>query len=128
MRRLPCLFVLLALLSPSAGALEDIALAVPAAQYLQAIGENRDAGGQSSAALLQRAEQQARQKNWTAAVADYETAIAAGADPTATWLSLSQLWQARAESNKNDEEARKRQQERTLQSAWNALQAARRCV
>ncbi|MFZ1860148.1 MAG: tetratricopeptide repeat protein, partial [Candidatus Competibacter sp.] len=125
MRRLPCLFVLLALLSPSAGALEDIALAVPAAQYLQAIRENRDAGGQSSAALLQRAEQQARQKNWTAAVADYETAIAAGADPTATWLSLSQLWQARAESNKNDEEARKRQQERTLQSAWNALQAAR---
>ena len=87
MRRLPCLFVLLALLSPSAGALEDIALDVPAAQYLQAIGENRDAGGQSSAALLQRAEQQARQKNWTAAVADYETAIAAGADPTATWLS-----------------------------------------
>ena len=127
MRRLPCLSVLLALLlSPSAGALEDMALAVPAAQYLQAIRESRDAGGQPGAALLQQAEQQARQKNWTAAVAGYETAIAAGADQTPTWLSLSQMWQAKAESDKNNnEETRKRPQERTLQSAWNALQAAR---
>ena len=130
MRRLSCLlFALLALalaLSSSVRAFDDTPLAIPAAQYLQSIRDGRDAGGQPAASLLQQADQQARQKNWTAAIAGYETAIIAGADQTATWLTLSQAWQAKgAESAKDDEEGRKRAQERTQQSAWNAFQAAR---
>ena len=128
MRRLSyLLFALLALaLSSSVRAFDDTPLAIPAAQYLQSIRDGRDAGGQPAASLLQQADQQARQKNWTAAIAGYETAIIAGADQTATWLALSQAWQARgAESAKDDEEGRKRAQERTQQSAWNAFQAAR---
>ena len=82
MRRLLYLLppLLALLLSFGARALDDVQLAVPAAQYLQSIREGRDAAGQPAAALLQQAEQQARQKNWTAAIAAYETAIAAGAD------------------------------------------------
>lgn len=127
MRRLPCLFALLALLlSGGARAFDDVSLALPAAQYLQSIRDSRDAGGQPTATLLQQADQQARQKNWTAAIAAHETAIVAGADQTATWLALSQAWQAKmAELGKDDEEPRKRAQERTLQAAWNAFQAAR---
>jgi len=127
MRRLSPLFALLALLlSIGAHAFDDVSLAIPAAQYLQSIRDGRDASGQSTATLLQQAEQQARQKNWTAAIASYETAFVAGADQTATWLALSQTWQTKmAESAKDDEEGRKRAQERTLQAAWNAFQAAR---
>ncbi|HRF62579.1 MAG TPA: hypothetical protein PK708_06765, partial [Candidatus Competibacter sp.] len=70
MRRLPCLFALLALLlSGGARAFDDVSLALPAAQYLQSIRDGRDADGQPTATLLQQAEQQARQKNWTAAIA-----------------------------------------------------------
>ncbi|HUM90751.1 MAG TPA: tetratricopeptide repeat protein, partial [Candidatus Competibacter sp.] len=127
MRRLPHLFALLALLlSVGARAFDDVSLAIPAAQYLQSIRDGRDASGQPTATLLQQAEQQARQKNWTAAIASYETALIAGVDQTATWLALSQTWQTKmAESGKSDEEGRKRAQERTLQAAWNAFQAAR---
>ena len=108
MHRLSCLCALLALLlSVSAHALDDAPLAVSAAQYLQLIRDSRDAAGQTAAALAQQAEQQALQKNWTAAIASQETAIAAGADPVAAWLNLSQLWQARAEQ-KQDDEARNR--------------------
>lgn len=122
----PLALLLALLLSPSVRAFDDTPLAIPAAQYLQSIRDGRDAGGQPSAALLQQAEQQARQKNWTAAIASYETAIAAGGDQIATWLALSQAWQTGgAESAKDDEEGRKRAQERTLQAAWNAFQAAR---
>lgn len=125
MHRLSCLCALLALLlSVSAHALDDAPLAVSATQYLQLIRDSRDAAGQTAAALAQQAEQQALQKNWTAAIASQETAIAAGADPVAAWLNLSQLWQARAEQ-KQDDEARNRARERTRQAAWNAYQAAR---
>ncbi len=125
MHRLSCLCALLALLlSVSAHALDDAPLAVSATQYLQLIRDSRDAAGQTAAALAQQAEQQALQKNWTAAIASQETAIAAGADPVAAWLNLSQLWQARAEQ-KQDDEARNRARERTRQAAWNAYQATR---
>lgn len=126
MPRLFFLFALLALLSFQASALDDPALAVPAAQYLQSIRDGRDAGGRPSTALLEQADQQVRQKNLTAAIAGYETAIIGGANQTATWLTLSQTWQARsAELSKNDTEARDRAREKGAQAAWNALQAAR---
>lgn len=129
MRRLLYLLLplLALLLSFGARAFDDVQLAVPAAQYLQSIREGRDAAGQPAAALLQQAEQQARQKNWTAAIAAYETAIAAGADQTAAWLALSQIWQARADQQAKDDdsEARQRSRDRSRQAAWNASQAAR---
>ncbi|MFZ1640426.1 MAG: MG2 domain-containing protein [Candidatus Contendobacter sp.] len=124
MHRLLSLLALLALLlSVSAHAFEDTPLAVAAAQYLQLIRDSR-ATGQPPATLPQQAEQQAARKDWTAAIASQETAIAAGADQAAAWLSLGQLWQNQAEHPKDDD-ARKRAQERTRQSAWNAYQAAR---
>lgn len=129
MRRLSFLFVLLALLLPLSGrAFDDTALAVPAAQYLQTIRDGRDPAGQTAANLLQQAEQQARQKNWTAATAAYETAIAAGAGQTATWLALSQIWQSRVEQPGQDDkqsDAQERAKGRSRQAAWNAFQAAR---
>ncbi len=127
MRYLPRLVVLLGLLmAVGAHAFDDASLAVPAAQYQQLIRDSRDASGQPSSTLLQQAEQQSRQKNWIAAITSYETAIAAGAQQTPTWLALSQAWQNRtADIKKDDEEARTRAQERMLQAAWNALQAAR---
>ena len=127
MRRLPGLFALLALLlSLDTHAFDDLSLAIPAAQYLQSIRDSRDAGNQPSAALLQQAEQQGRQKNWTAAIASYETAINAGASQTSTWLALSQSWETlSADLSKGNEEAKTRAQERTAQAAWNAFQAAR---
>ena len=129
MRRLSFLFVLLALLlPPSVRAFDDTTLAVPAAQYLQTIRDGRDPAGQTAANLLQQAEQQARQKNWTAAIAAYETAIVAGAGQTATWLALSQIWQSRAEQtgqdNKQSDDA-EYARGRSRQAAWNAFQAAR---
>jgi hypothetical protein len=128
MRRLPHLLPLLALLlSFGARAFDDAQLAVPAAQYLQSIRDGRDAAGQPAAAFLQQAEQQARQKNWIAAITAYETAIAAGADQTAAWLALGQIWQARADQQAQDDdsEARQRSRDRSRQAAWNAFQAAR---
>ena len=126
MRRLLSLFALLALLlSASAYAFEDAPLAIASAQYLQLIRDGRDAAGQPAAALLQKAEQQARQKNWTDAIASQETAIAAGGDQAANWLNLSQWWQGKAEQIQDDDEVRKRAQDRAQQSVWNAYQAAR---
>ncbi|MFO1372695.1 MAG: MG2 domain-containing protein [Candidatus Competibacteraceae bacterium] len=131
MRRLLGLFVLLALLiSASAYAFEDVPLAVSAAQYLQLIRDSRDAAGQPAAALLQKAEQQARQKNGAAdALVTYETAIAGGADQTAVWLSLSQTWQTRAAGyNKDDEDYERntqRAKDRSRQAAYNAYRTAR---
>lgn len=129
MRRLPCLLVLLVLLLPvGVRAFDDTTLAVPAAQYLQSIRDGRDPAGQTAALLLQQAEQQERQKNWTAATAAYETAIVAGAGQTAIWLALSQVWQARAEqAGKGDDAstAQSHARERSRQAAWNAFQAAR---
>ena len=126
MYRLCCLFTLLTLLSFQARALDDPSLAVPAAQYLQSIRDGRDPGGRPSTALLEQADQQVRQRNLTAAIASYETAIVGGANQTATWLTLSQTWQTRwAELSKSDTEARERAREKGSQAAWNALQAAR---
>ena len=124
MRRLLILLFLPALLlSGSAHALDDPALAMLAAQYQQLIRDGRDPSGQAAAALIQQAEQQARQKNWPAAITAYETALAA-AGQTATWLALSQTWQTRAEQpNQGDHSADARQ--RARQAAWNALQSAR---
>ncbi|MBZ4193525.1 MAG: hypothetical protein LAE24_04370, partial [Candidatus Contendobacter sp.] len=127
MRRLLFLLLLPALLlSGSVLALDDPSLATPAAQYLQLIRDGRDPAGQPAATLIQQAEQQVRQKNWTDAIATYETAIAA-AGQTATWLALSQVWQTRAEqqTQADDSEAVNRSQDRARQAAWNALQAAR---
>ncbi len=103
MRRLLILLFLpaLLLLSGSVHALDDPSLAVPAAQYQQLIRDGRDPAGQTAAALIQQAEQQARQKNWPAAITAYETAIAAGADQTATWLALSQTWQSRRQQQES---------------------------
>ena len=126
MRRLLVLLLLPALLlSGAAHAFDDPALAVPAAQYQQLIRDGRDPAGQPATALIQQAEQQTRQKNWTAAITAYETALAA-AGQTATWLALSQIWQLKAEqpSPKDDAEAKQRAQDRAQQAAWNALQAA----
>ena len=126
MRRLLSLFALLALLlSASVSAFEDTPLAIASAQYLQLIRDGRDAAGQPTAALLQKAEQQARQKNWADAIASQETAIAAGGDQAANWLNLSQWQQSKAEQIQDDDEARKRAQDRSRQSIWNAYQAAR---
>jgi len=126
MHRLFLLFALLALLPCQASAFDDPALAVPAAQYLQSIRDGRDAGGRPSAALLEQADQQVRQKNLNAAITGYETAIAGGATQTAAWLTLSQTWQARAaEIHKEDTAARERAREKGSQAAWNAFQAAR---
>ncbi|MBK8750607.1 MAG: alpha-2-macroglobulin family protein [Candidatus Competibacteraceae bacterium] len=117
MRRLLSLFMLLTLLlSASAHAFEDTPLAVAAAQYLQLIRDGRDAAGQPAAALLQLAEQQAAQRNWSVAINHYETAIVAGADQGAVWLSLGQAWQNAAQDSTK---------ERSRQAAWNAYQAAR---
>ncbi|CDH45130.1 MG2 domain-containing protein [Candidatus Contendibacter odensensis] len=117
MRRLLSLFMLLTLLlSASAHAFEDMPLAVAAAQYLQLIRDGRDAAGQPAAALLQLAEQQAAQRNWSVAINHYETAIVAGADQGAVWLSLGQAWQNAAQDSTK---------ERSRQAAWNAYQAAR---
>ena len=128
MRRLLFLLLLLPalLLSGSAFAFDDPALATPAAQYLQLIRDGRDPAGQPAATLIQQAEQQARQKNWTAAIAAYETAIAA-AGQTATWLALSQVWQTQTEQQKqaDNSEAATRSQDRARQAAWNAVQTAR---
>ena len=87
MRRLLILLLLpaLLLLSGSVHALDDPSLAVLAAQYQQLIRDGRDPSGQTAAALIQQAEQQARQKNWPAAITAYETALAA-AGQTATCL------------------------------------------
>lgn len=118
------LFALLALLlSASTHAFEDTPLAVAAAQYQQLIRDGRAAAGQSPDALLQQASQQAARKDWAAAIASQETAIAAGADPVGAWLGLSQLWQSRTDQSQNQD--RERAQERTRQAAWNAYQAAR---
>ncbi len=116
------LLILLAFFLPiSAYAFDDAPLAVAAAQYRQLIHDSRDPGGQTSAAWLQKAEQQAaeqpRQETWPNVIAAYETAIAAGADQTAVWLALSQV---RQQHPVNGDYA-----ERTRQAAWNALQAAR---
>jgi tetratricopeptide (TPR) repeat protein len=125
MRCLLSLFAVLGLLlSASAHAVDDASLAIAAAQYLQLIRDGRDPAGQPAAALTQQAEQQARQKNWTAAIASQETAIVADADQTASWLNLSQWWQSKAEANQ-DSEVRQRDQDRARQSVWNAYQAAR---
>ncbi|HOW75040.1 MAG TPA: alpha-2-macroglobulin [Candidatus Competibacteraceae bacterium] len=121
------LCILLAWLLPlSVHAFDDAPLAVAAAQYRQLIHDGRNPGSQASAALLQQAEKQARQKNTLDAITAYETAIAAGADSTAVWLALSQLWQAQAEQQDSaDEASRQRSRERTRQAVWNALQVAR---
>ncbi|NJM13200.1 MAG: alpha-2-macroglobulin, partial [Synechococcaceae cyanobacterium SM1_2_3] len=125
MRRLLSLFAVLGLLlSASVHAVDDASLAIAAAQYLQLIRDGRDPAGQPAAALTQQAEQQARQKNWTAAIASQETAIVAGADQTASWLNLSQWWQSKAFANQDDE-ARERDRDRVRQAAWNAYQSAR---
>jgi alpha-2-macroglobulin len=115
-------FLLLALLfPPSAQAVEDLALAVAAAQYLQLIRDSRAAADRSPDSLLQQAEQQAARQDWVAAIASQETAIAGGADQTATWLRLGQLWRARIDAQQDADRAR----ERTRQAAWNAYRAAR---
>ncbi len=118
MRRLLSLFALLALLlSASAHAFEDRSLAVAAAQYLQLIRDGRDPSGQSVTALLQLADQQTAQRHWPVAIIHYETAIAAGADQSAVWLSLSLAWQNATQNSTT-------QEERSHQAAWNAYQAA----
>lgn len=122
------LFWFTLLLSAGAHALDDAPLAVAAAQYRQLIHDGRDAGGQKAAAWLQKAEQQLRQKNNQDAIAAYETAIAAGADQTATWLALGQAWQEQArrqEQAKADETLQQHSRERLRQAAWNAWQAGR---
>lgn len=128
-RCLTLLFCLLAWLSPlSASAFEDPPLAVAAAQYRQLIRDSRDPGAQASALLLQQAEKLARQKNRLETISAYETAIAAGADTTPVWLTLSELWQAEAgqqEQDNAEDAVRQRSRERVQQAAWNALQVAR---
>ena len=123
------LFCLLTWLSPlSASAFDDPPLAVAAAQYRQLIRDSRNPGGQASAVLLQQAEKLARQKNRLETISAYETAIAAGVDTTPVWLTLSELWQAQAgqqEQDNADDAIRQRSRERVRQAAWNALQAAR---
>ena len=119
------LFVLLALtLAAPARAFEDTPLAVAAAQYLQLIRDSRAAASQTADVLLQQAGQHAARKDWLAAIASQETALAAGAEPVRAWLDLSQFWQSQAEL-KQDDESRKRARERVRQAAWNAYQAAR---
>lgn len=122
------IFLLACVLSFSAHAFEDTPLAVAAAQYLQSIRDGRDPAGQAAPALLRQAEQQAQKKNWADAITSYEMAILAGADQTATWLVLSQVWQTQAQRQEQSNvnyAIRQRSRERMQQSAWNALQAAR---
>ena len=120
MRRLLLLLAVLGLLlSASVHAVDDAPLAIAAAQYLQLIRVGRDPAGQPVAALLQQAEQQARQKNWTAAITAQETAIVAGGDQSTNWLNLSQWWQSKAFANQDDE-ARERDRDRVRQAVWNA--------
>ncbi|MFO7641161.1 MAG: hypothetical protein R6X17_07795, partial [Candidatus Competibacteraceae bacterium] len=113
--------LLVLLLPPGVPAVEDPPLAVAAAQYLQLIRDSRAAADRSPDSLLQQAEQQAARQDWVAAIASQETAIAGGADQTATWLRLGQFWQARMDAKQDVDRAR----ERTRQAAWNAYQAAR---
>ncbi len=127
MLRFPCFLLALAMLAFSASvrAVEDTPLAVAAAQYLQLIRDSRSGVSQTPDALLQQAGQQAGRKEWLAAIASQESAIAAGADSVRVWLDLSQFWQTQGEQKQQDSEARTRAQERTRQAAWNAYQAAR---
>ena len=113
MRRLLVLLWLPALLwFGNADALDDPALAVPAAQYRQLIHDGRDPVGQAATVLIRQAEQHARQNNRSAAITAYETAISAAGQAT-TWLALSQTWQDYGDVD------------RARQAAWNALQSAR---
>ena len=109
----------------SAMALEDATLALAAAQYRQLIQDGRDAQGKTAATLLQQAQKQ--KKDRELAIATYETAIVAGADHTATWLALTELWQAQAQHQATDnaeDATRQLPQQRARQAAWNALQVA----
>lgn len=113
------------LVTHSASALEDAKLALAAAQYRQLIQDGRNAQGKTAAALIQQAQKQ--KKDLELALANYETAIVAGADNTVTWLALTELWQAQAQRQELDNvenEARQRAQQRAAQAAWNALQVA----
>jgi tetratricopeptide (TPR) repeat protein len=125
--RLPCLFALLALLlSGGARAFDDVSLALPAAQYLQSIRDSRDAGGQPTATLLQQADQQARQKNWTAAIAALRNRHRRRRRPDRDLAGPeSGVASQDGGTGQGRRRAAKRAQERTRQAAWNAFQAAR---
>ncbi len=115
------LFALLLLLSSFAEAFEDPTVGVGASQYQQLIRNAHPPGGAVNAASgrpadLAKAEHYNRQKLWNEAVAEYEAAIASGADQTAIWIALSQVWR-----NQGGEQS----QQRTLQAAYNAYRAAR---
>ncbi len=120
------LWVCLGLLQPlAAHALEDAVLAVEAAQYQQLITNKRSVSGKSTALPGQRAKQQSRQKNWSAAIESYETAIASGDATAALWLSLSRAWHMLASQNKTGWQTRYHARQRSRQAAWKVLDLAK---
>lgn len=107
-------FLSLVLLSCLAHAFEDPPLSVSAGQYRQLIKETR-ARGSGNPANLEKAKRYAEQNLLDDAIAEYEAAIAASADNTAVWIDLSRVWAAQDDDD---------QQQRTLQSTYNAYRVA----